>query len=93
MPLHSYLSTYVPKAIPEKDEVYVERSPLQSEIFIPYVTKEGFLVPSFPDFMDNFNIVFEDGYGRGEGEGMKLENFHPNYNQKPMWPFFCGHLG
>jgi hypothetical protein len=24
---------------------------------------------------------------------MKLENFHPNYNQKPMWPFFCGHLG
>jgi hypothetical protein len=34
--------------------------------------------------MDNFNIVFKDGYGKGEGEGMKLEIFHPNHNQKPM---------
>jgi hypothetical protein len=48
------------------------------------VTKQGFLVPSLPDFMDNFNIVFKDGYGKGEGEGMKLEIFHPNHNQKPM---------
>jgi len=72
--------------------VYVERSPLQSDIFIPYATKEGFLVPSFPDFMDNFNIVFEDGYGRGEGEGMKLEKLPSKPQSKTnvtifLWSF------
>jgi hypothetical protein len=43
------------------------------------------LLPSFDASSSPLiSYIFEDGYGRGEGEGMKNESFHPNYNQKPM---------
>jgi hypothetical protein len=45
----------------------------------------GELLPSFDASSSPLiSYIFEDGYGRGEGEGMKNESFHPNHNQKPM---------